>query len=234
MDAVSSDPDPAAPSAAEPPRRASAPPTPRPPSKPPRSAMTLRDMLGAIGVLLLVALLVAGVSRACTFSPGGPTVDPTGLPVVDAPAELRALAPRVPVPVRIPAVPPGWRSNSVDQDLVQGGGRAIRTGYITPAGRYLRLLQSDASEAALLAVETGAEVVAARGAIEVGGQTWVDYGRPPGSSGRDESIWIADLTADGTAPVRLLITGSGGEDDFRALAGAVQTGELLPTGAAPG
>jgi hypothetical protein len=228
MDAVSSDPEPASRAAAEPPSTpAPARPVP-PPSKPPRSAMTLRDMLAAIGVLLLVVLLVAGVSRACTFSPGGPTVDQAGLPVVDAPAELRALAPRVPLPVRVPAVPPGWRSNSVEQDLVRGGGRAVRTGYLTPEGRYLRLLQSDAPEPALLAVETGAEPPPARGPVDVAGQTWVDYG-----SGRDESIWIAEVTAGGAPPVRLLITGSGSEADFRALAGATLAGELLPLGTAP-
>jgi hypothetical protein len=200
---------------------------PRPPagppplSKPPRSALTIRDMLVALAVLVPVILLVGGMTRACTFSPGGPTVDPNAVPVVDAPAELRELAPFVPFAVRIPAVPAGWRSNSVDQDLVDGI-RVVRTGFLTPEGRYLRLLQSAAPEPALLAVETGAEPVPARGATEVGGQRWVVYGA------EREQIWIAEVATPGAEPVRLLITGSGGEQDFRTLAGAVLAGELLP------
>lgn len=203
----------------EPARRPSADP---PPAKPPRGALTVRDMLVALAVLALLVLAVAGASRSCTFSPGGPSVDASRLPVVDAPAELRALAPLVPFAVRIPAVPPGWRANSVGQDRVgdSGDGRAVRTGFLTPEGRYLRLLQSDAPEPALLAVETGARPVSARGAVDVGGQPFVVYGEP-----RDEPIWTADVP--GPAPVRLLITGSGTEDDFRALAAAALTGEQV-------
>jgi hypothetical protein len=184
--------------------------------------MTVRDMVVAMAVLVGVVLLVAGLSRSCSFSPGAPEVDGSRLPVVDAPAELRALAPLVPFAVRIPAVPPGWRSNSVGQDRVAGL-RVVRTGFLTPQDRYLRLLQSDGSEAALLAVETGARPVPARGAVDVGGQRWVVYG-----GDHDERIWIAEFATPGGAPVRLLITGSGSEDDFRAMAGAASTGELLP------
>jgi hypothetical protein len=212
MDAVTSDPRPPA----------------GPPSKPPRSALTARDMVGALVVLLLVVLVVGGLSRSCTFSPAGPTVDTSRLPVVDAPAELRRLAPGVPFAVRIPAVPPEWRANSADQDRVAGGGRAVRTGYLTPEGRYLRLLQSDAPEEALLASEAGAEPAPAQGVVEVAGQRWVVY-----AAGRDEQIWIAEVATPGGAPVRMLVTGSGSEDDYRTLAAAAVGGELLPAGTAP-
>lgn len=195
--------------------------------KPPRSALTMRDMLVALAILVPLILVFGGMTRACTFSPGGPTVDSSRLPVVDAPAELRALAPLVPFPVRIPAVPAGWRSNSVDQDLLEGD-RVVRTGYLTPDGRYLRLLQSEAGEAALLAVETGARPVPASGPVEVAGQRWVTYGEAD-----DEQIWVAEVPVPGGRPVRLLITGSGAEPQFRTLAGAALAGEVLPAGAAP-
>lgn len=198
---------------------------PPPPSKPPRSALTVRDMLVALAVLVGVVLLVGGLSGSCSFSPAGPTVDATRLPVVDAPAELRALAPTVPFAVRVPAVPAGWRANSVDQDAVAGG-RVVRTGFVLPDGRYLRVLQSDVAEEVLLAAEAGAEPVPAKGAVDAGGLRWVVYGRDD-----DEPIWIGELVAP--APVRVLITGSGSEDGFHALAGAVVSGELLPPGAAP-
>ncbi len=173
-------------------------------------------MVGALAVLAVVVLVVARVSRGCTFSPGGPTVDAGSLPVVDAPAELRELAPHVEFPVRIPAVPAQWRANSLDRDTV-GEVTAVRTGFVTPEGRYLRLLQSDAPEAALLAVEAGTDPVPGRGVVDVDGQQWGAYGRDG-----QEPTWIADL-----GDVRLLITGSGSEADFRTLAVAAVTGEVL-------
>lgn len=182
--------------------------------------MTARDLVVALAVLVVLVLMVGGLTRSCAFAPAGPTIDPTGLPVVDAPAGLREL--RVPFPVRIPAVPPGWRANSVGQDLVAGN-RVVRTGFVTPDGRYLRLLQSDAAEPALLTVEAGPVPVAARGPVDVGGQRWVVYAR-----GSGEPIWVADVA--GPAPVRLLITGSGIEDDVRTLAGAALAGEVLTPG----
>jgi hypothetical protein len=189
-----------------------------PPRRPSRSALTVRDMLVAIGVLVVVVGVVGGVTRGCSFSPAGPTVDQGALPVVDAPAELRRLAPLVPFPVRVPAVPPGWRSNSADQDLVDPD-RAALVGHLTPEGRYLRLLQSDGTEEALLAAETGGAPVPARGTAEVAGLRFVVYGGED-----DEPIWIGEL--DG---VRVLITGSAAEADFRTLAEALVAGERLPS-----
>jgi hypothetical protein len=235
---VSPDPDPASRPAADPaprqepasPAEPSPSPSPSVPSrppllqpplvKPPRSAMTVRDMVVAVAVLVGVVLVLAGVTRSCSFAPGGPTIDPAGVPVVDAPAALREL--RVPFPLRIPAVPAGWRSNSVSQERVEGG-RVVRVGYLTPDGQYLRLLQSDASEPVVLAVETGANPAVLRGPVDVGGQRWVVYTR-----GSDEPIWTADVPTPGGGSVRMLITGSGTEDEARTLAGAAVAGELLP------
>ena len=194
-------------------------------SEPPRrSARTARDMLVALGVLVVLVGLMGGLTRGCSFSPTGPTVDGAALPVVDAPAELRRFAPLVPFALRIPAVPAGWRSNSADQDLVDPAdpalGRSVRIGYLTPEGRYLRLLQSDGTEEALLTSETGAAATAAQGTVDVAGLQFVVYGAEP-----DEPIWIGEL--DG---VRVLITGSGGAPDYQALAGALIGGERLPVG----
>jgi hypothetical protein len=201
---VSADPDP----------RPSGPP---PLEKPTRQAMTVRHLLAALGAMVLVVLVVAGVSGSCSFAPGGPRVDPGAGPTVDAPAELRSLAPAVPFPLRVPVVPPGWRANAVDQDRVPDGGRAVRAGWVTPEGRYLRLVQSDAAEQAVLAVAAGAGPVAAAGPVDVGGQRWVVHTRED-----EEPIWTTDL-----GDVRLLVTGSGSDADFRALAGGALAGEVL-------
>jgi hypothetical protein len=144
-------------------------------------------------------------------------VDGSRLPVVDAPAELGALARTIPFPLRVPRVPDGWRANNVDQDRVgPDGPRAVRVGYLTAGANYLRLVQSDADEAALLATETGSEPVPGTGVQEVAGLRWVVYAR----EGR-EPVWVAELP--GPTPTRALITGSGTEEEFTALATAVAT-----------
>jgi hypothetical protein len=114
---------------------------------------------------------------------------------------------------------PGDPTVSRSRELARhcAGTAGIRTGFVTPERRYLRLLQSDAPEAALLAVEAGTDPVPGRGVVDVDGQPWVAYGRDG-----QEPIWITDL-----GDVRLLITGSGSEADFRTLTVAAVTGEVL-------
>jgi hypothetical protein len=192
---------------------------PGPPAKPPRSALTVRDMLGALVVLVLVVLVAGGISRSCTFAPTGPTVDASRLPVVDAPAELARLAPDSSFPLRVPAVPADWRANAVDRTSLPEGGHTVRLGYLTPDGRYLRLQQGDASEEAMLRAEAGA-AAPARGVVDVDGQRWVAY-----TGQRGEAIWIIELA--GEAAVRMLVTGSGSDADFRMLAAAAVRGEVL-------
>ena len=188
-------------------------------SKPPRSAMSVRDMAGAVGVLVVLALVVAGLGRACTFAPGGPQVDQSATPTIDAPADLARFAKEVPFPVRVPAVPAGWRANSSGIDRVGGDStaRVVRVGYLTAEHRFVRLLQGDVPEEQMLRVQTGTKAVGAVGPVDVAGTRWVVYG----GQGRDEPIWIAD-----TGGARYLITGSADEPDFRALAQAVQTGQV--------
>jgi hypothetical protein len=190
---------------------------PGPPAKPPRSALTMRDMVGALVVLALVVLVAGGLSRSCTFAPTGPTVDASRLPVVDVPAELTRLAPGSTFPLRVPAVPEGWRANAVDRSSLPEGGHVVRTGFLTPDGRYLRLQQGDATEEAMLRAEAGGGMAPGQGTVDVDGQQWVAY-----TGQRDEPIWITDVGG-----VRMLVTGSGNEADFRALAIAAARGEVI-------
>jgi hypothetical protein len=180
----------------------------------------MRDMLGALVVLALVVLAAGGLTRSCTFAPTGPTVDASRLPVADVPAELARLAPDTPFPLRVPAVPADWRANAVDRTSLPDGGRTVRTGYLTPDGRYLRLQQADATEEALLRAEAGDAPAPAQGVVDVDGQRWVAY-----TAGRGEPIWITEVAGD--APVRMLVTGSGSEADFRTLAAAAVRGEVV-------
>lgn len=195
--------------------------SPRPPSKPSRGSLRVRDMLGAVVILLIIAVVTGGV-RSCSFSPGGPSVDASAGPTVDAPAQLAEFARVSTYPLRTPVLPAGWRANSTDRGPVEGGGAAVRVGYLSPEGRYLRLVQSDATEENLIATEAGGPLTGT-GVVSAAGLQWVVY---QGSTERAEPFRVA-TSAEG---VRLLVTGSGDETEFRTLAEAVVAGPLLPAG----
>jgi hypothetical protein len=178
-------------------------------------------MLGALVILLVIAVVGGGV-RSCSFSPGGPSVDPDSAPRVDAPAQLTEFAKSSVFPLRVPALPEGWRANSTDRGPVAQGGTAVRVGYLAPSGRYLRLVQSDGSEEGLLATEGGPP--AGTGVVEAAGLQWVVY-----QAAGTEPFRVT-TSPDGT---RWLVTGSAGEEDFRILAQAVVAGQVLPPGGEP-
>jgi hypothetical protein len=163
-------------------------------------------MIAAVGVLVFIVLVLGFLSGGVGFSPG-PVADPSAVRVVDAPVQLRGLAGAVPFAVRVPATPAGWRSNSVGTDVV-GDRKAVRVGYLTPSAGYLQLQQSDATEEALLTALGGRP---AQGVQDVAGTRWVVYGTRPA-----EPVWIADAKG-----VRLVLTGSATDDEFRTLATAV-------------
>ncbi|ODT97996.1 MAG: hypothetical protein ABS81_28915 [Pseudonocardia sp. SCN 72-86] len=181
-------------------------------------------MLVAMGVIIVIAALF---TRSCSFSPGGPTVDPESIPVIDAVARLQDAAPVTPFALHVPTVPAGWKANSVDSGPIEGGGRAVRVGYITDGGSYVRLVQSDASEENLVAAEAGGPQTAT-GTVEAAGLTWVTYAVGP----RKEAMWVA-LLPSADPPSRMLLTGSATEAEFRTLVQAAVDGRQLAVGRTP-
>lgn len=189
---------------------------------PGRAGVRMRDMVGAMVVLVLIIGAVLAWFGGCSFSPGRPTVDPSSAPSADASKTLELAASSVEFPVRQPAVPSDWRPNSAATVSVGSGATAnvaVRVGWVTSAGTYVQLSQSGGERADVLAQETGQEPGPARGEVEVAGVTWMVH---PGH--RDEPAWLTELP-DGTVA---MITGSATEDDFRRLATALQEAEPLP------
>lgn len=173
----------------------------RPPTHP------VRSMLFTMLPLALIVLGVAGLTGQCSFSPLGPSSAPGSAPTVDANAELRRASARVDFPVVKPGLPAGWRPNSADVRSVDSGAQAVRVGWLTKGAHYMRLSQSTAAEAELVASETG-RTPRAQGVVRVADTRWVVY-----DSVRSEKAWVGER-----AGVRLLITGSGTEHEFRTLA----------------
>jgi hypothetical protein len=179
-------------------------------------------MILSLAVLLVVIGATVWLTRGCQFSPNGPAVDPASLPTVNASKELTGAARRVDFAVRSPAVPKDWRSNSANTVPVGTGNdatTAVRVGWITPAGNYLRLSQSKAAVEPLVVMEAGGDVSAtANGTVDVSGTRWTKY---PGKG--KEISWVTSLDN-----VQVLITGSGDEDEFKTLATAAQNAKPLP------
>jgi hypothetical protein len=182
----------------------------------------MRDMVGAVVVLLLIIGAVLAFFGGCEFSPGGPAVDPESAPSADASGELAQAARSAAFPVRNPDVPDGWRPNSASTSAVGAGATAsvvVRVGYLTTGGAFVQLSQSGGDAGEVVATETGqAESPKATGTVDVDGVTWSTY-----AGRRDEAAWVADL--DG---VVVLVTGSAEEAEFRQLAKAAQEAAPLP------
>ncbi|GAA3432090.1 DUF4245 domain-containing protein [Kutzneria kofuensis] len=196
--------------------------TPTPPRSG-RGSQTARDMVLSLAALLLILLAVLGFSRGCSFSPGGPTIDTSAVPTVDVDSALKGIAAGTDVPVREPKVPADWHANSTDTISIGTGDQArpvVRVGWLTPGGGYLRLSQTQGAARDLIASETDdpKSEPAATGTVDVAGVNWTIY-----PARRSETSWLANVGG-----VRLLISGSGKDAEFRTLAQAVQTAAPLP------
>ena len=190
--------------------------------KPSRAGLRMRDMVGAVVILVVIIGAVMAWFGACSFSPGGPSVDPASAPTADASGQLTRTARSVAFPVREPALPKDWHPNSAGTSAVGTGASAdviVRVGWITSKGAFLQLSQSGGNAAEVLASEVGQEEAPpSSGTVEVAGVTWTSY-----PARRDEPAWVTEL--DGAV---LLITGSASEEEFRQLATATQKATPLP------
>lgn len=180
-------------------------------------------MLLSMIVLAAACLILAGITRGCSFSPGGPSTNASLLPTVDVGAELQVAASEVKFPLRQMRPPSSWRPNSdsIDPLGTNGAETAVRIGWITPTGHYLQVSQSDASGIILVRSAAGLgddASISPTGSQTVHGTKWTVY-----PSVRDESSWVLDQGVE-----RLFITGNGTTSEFDTLAVATLTGQRVP------
>jgi hypothetical protein len=164
----------------------------------------------SMAILLPIIGLVALIGRGCSFSPGGPTVDPDSVQAIDPKPALVGAARQLGFPVRLPPVPTGWRSTAVDLRPAPGNQPAARVSWITAGGRYLKLVQTRAEEGPLVMAE-GRGAPTGAGPVTVGGAQWVVY-----TDANNERTWARRV--DG---IQWLVTGDGQQDEFTALATAM-------------
>jgi hypothetical protein len=179
-------------------------------------------MFWSLAPLVAACVLLAAVLGMCSFAPSGP--GPAPAPDYDAPAALQADADALRIPIRVPALPEGWQSNSGSRAGIEAGrsdpsgqpARAVSStvGYLAPNGLYLALTQSNADEEKLVG-SIGPDMVPT-GTQDVEGVRWVVYeGESP------EPVWTTRVTGP-TGPAQIAIKGAGGTDEYRTLAAAVQ------------
>ena len=168
-------------------------------------------------VLAVVVLALTGLTRACSFSPTAPTVDRGAVQRIDVAQVTRDATAAVPFALRAPAMPADWIPQSSDVRPV-GGTRAFRLGWVTPENAFVRLVQSDAPEDALVASEQGTPP--ALGPVAVGGRTWTTY-----RGVRGEPLWVTDV--DG---VRWVVTGDATPARFSQLVTTALASPVVPRG----
>jgi uncharacterized protein DUF4245 len=166
-------------------------------------------------VLAVVVLALTGLTRACSFSPTAPTVDRGAVQRIDVAQAAREATAAVPFALRAPAMPADWIAQSSDVRPI-GGSRAFRLGWVTPDNAFVRLVQSDAPEEALVASEQAGPP--ALGPVAVGGRTWTTY-----RGVRGEALWVTDV--DG---VRWLVTGDATPARFTQLATTALGSPVVP------
>ena len=173
----------------------------------------------AIGTIVLAVIVLAltGLTRACSFSPTAPTVDRGAVQRIDVAQVTRDATAAVPFALRAPAMPPDWIAQSSDVRPV-GGTREFRLGWVTPDNAFVRLVQSDASEDALVASEQAGPP--ALGPVAAGGRTWTTY-----RGIRGEALWVTDV--DG---VRWVVTGDASPARFTQLVTTASGSPVVPRG----
>lgn len=175
--------------------------------KKPRILQGTGDMVWTLAPLIVACLLVAGLVGQCSWSPGGPTEG--AIPTFDAAGALDVDAQIVDYPLRMPQVPAEWTPNSGSRRDI-GSATASTVGFVTSERLYLQLTQSDAPAQALAGAYANGTADRS-GTEQVGGVDWLVF-----EDATDEPLWVADLD-----DVRILITGSGTNDDYVTLAQAV-------------
>jgi hypothetical protein len=213
----------------EPPPNVAAQATPAPKPEKPRILQDGRDMFWSMAPLVIACIALAAMLGMCSFQPNGPGKGPT--PSYDAPAALKADADALKIPIRLPKLPDGWHANSGSRKGIDGGrtdptsGQPVRAvsstvGYLTPAGMYLSLTQSNADEDKLVAaINTD---LYPTGTQDVDGVKWVVYEGAGQHGNPAEPVWTSRLTGP-TGPAQIAITGAAGTDEYRILAAATQT-----------
>lgn len=159
---------------------------------------------------LLVICVIMGACVAftgmCSFNRGAPENGP--VQKVDAQQMMQFEARAMPFPVRLPASPDGWTTNSARRSSVNGKPAPV-VGWVTKDGAYLQLVQTDQP------MDKAIKDVDDHGRMEVAPLT-ADGQKFKKLTSQERSVrdvWAADL-----GDVRLIFSGTASDAEFEQLA----------------
>ena len=178
-------------------------------------------MILSLGVTVIAMLAVVGATGLCTVNPeDSPHAEVTE---VDAENFLRMETQATGVPARLPQPPDGWYANSARRGQVAGEPAPI-VGLVTAEKGYLQATQTTVGydEARRGYDGNYRELTDTR---EIDGQT-VEIYTSDDNDVRD--LWAADL-----GDVRLLVSGSANDADYRTLISAIVAAEPVAEADAP-
>ncbi len=184
--------------------------------KKPRILHDSKDMVWSIIPLLVICAIIAGIAGSCSWGFGSDAAQQS-VPSFDSGAAFTADARNLPFPIRQPAVPAGWQSNSGTTSMV-GSSLTSNVGWITDSGGYVQLSQSQATEEELVR-NLGGDGVLGSGTAQAGGRTWITYTNEPDN----RVVWITDL-----GDVRIGLLGRGQNPPLHELAEATLAASPLP------
>ncbi|MGW0037095.1 DUF4245 domain-containing protein [Gordonia sp. NPDC003376] len=175
----------------------------------PRILTSGKDMIWSVIPLLVICAFVAIASGNCSVGLNG-TASDDKRPTFDVAAALDSDAQTMPFPIRRPPTPEGWKPNSGSRDSIETH-LASNVGWLTSAGSYLQLTQTDAAVDEVEHKLGGDQVSSDTGSREIGGHRWITYSTYDGNK-----FWITDL-----GDVRIAVMSRGSDDDLERMAGLV-------------
>lgn len=156
-------------------------------------------------MVLSLAVIVGIVAVVLLFQErGGPavkTVDPA--PVYAGARHVAAFTVRTPA-----GLPKGWRPTSARTERSDSGRVTLRVGFVTPAGRFAQLVESDRPRGQVLGRELSPGVQPT-GSVPVGAAVWQRF---PGGQAGDHAI----ATTQGS--VTFVVSGNAGLGELEVLA----------------
>lgn len=186
----------------------------------PRILQDSRDII--LSLLVVVGLMIPMVAFTgmCSFDKGSPENAPVQR--VDAQQVLGMEARAMNFPVRLPAEPEGWTTNSARRTTVNRQPAPV-VGWVTKAGAYVQLTQTDQPlDKAVADVDEHGRTEQAPQLID--GHSFRVY---TSQAKNARKVWATDL-----GDVRLVFSGTAGDDEFEQISRNALQAQPLP-GRAP-
>ena len=173
--------------------------------KKPRIFQDGRDIAINAALIVVLMLVAVGATGLCSFNPGAPEQGP--VQEVDAETFLDLESRAVDFPVRYPAMPEGWITNSARRSMLAGQPAPV-VGWVTPDRGFIQLTQTGLdAEAAIENADSKPRTL----------DRTVDVDGHPVEVFTSEEQDVRDLWVVDAGDARFVLTGAGEDREFEEL-----------------